>query len=222
LERGFLQHRRVGMTSGGNLPAEPLPPAAQERVVEILTRHFANDVLTEGELDARLQRVYAAKTARELDAIVADLPAAPAVEVPRMPAREPRGAPITALLSGQERKLSGVVPREMKVRARLGYVELDLTRAKFEPGVTTIDVRAFMGYVQVRFPAGVRVESEGWAILGFFALKGGGSSGAVEPGGEQSIVRITGRAIVGFAECFTPSQDALPAGEVKRLTEPHR
>jgi len=38
--------------------------------VEVLTRHFANDDLTEAELEARLQPVYAATSSRELDAIV--------------------------------------------------------------------------------------------------------------------------------------------------------
>jgi predicted membrane protein len=77
-------------------------------------------------------------------------------------------------------------------------VELDLTEATFEPGVTTIDVRAFMGYVQIRFPAGVRVESAGRALFGYFAIKGGA------PGNAPSVVRITGRAALGFAEVFLP------------------
>ena len=78
------------------------------------------------------------------------------------------------------------LPSNVAVAAHpdLGYVELDLTRATFAPGLTTIDVRAFMGYVQIRFPPGVRVESEGHAVFGFFALKGGESS-AGEPGGGE-------------------------------------
>jgi len=162
---------------------EKLPSAARERVIEILTRHFANDDLTEADLEARCQAVYAAQTSRELDAIVADLPTAVAHEA----------TDVTAVFSGQERKLAGVVPRELRLRARLGYVELDLREATFEPGVTTIDVRAFMGYVQIRLPAGVRVESSGRALFGFFAIKG--------PAGDAPrIVRITGRATFGFAE----------------------
>lgn len=79
-------------------------------------------------------------------------------------------------LAGQERKVAGVLPRSSQVRARLGYVELDLTQARFEPGVTTIDMRAFLGY---------------------FATKGAA-------GKEPSIVRITGRASLGFVETFLP------------------
>lgn len=186
------------MTSSDRPLPERLPPAAQERVVGILTRHFANDLLTETELEARLQQVYAATTSSELDAIISDLPAVPAAGAPSVPATV---APtITALFSGEERQIVSRVPRELRVKARLGYVELDLTRATFEPGLTTINVRAFMGYVQIRFPPGVRVENEGHALFGFFALKGGEPS---EPeAGAERVVRVTGRAMFGFAECF--------------------
>ena len=181
----------------------------------ILTRHFAGDLLSEAELESRLQRVYAATTDGELAAIVGDLPQLPAEEASAVPAAVP--VRINALCSGQESKLAGEVPRAVMLRARLGYVELDLTRATFAPGLTTIDVRAFMGYVQIRFPAGVRVESEGHAVFGFFALKGGGSSGSPdEPA--RCVVRVTGRAVFGFAEVFVRSGSELPsAAEGRRL-----
>jgi Domain of unknown function (DUF1707) len=153
----------------------------RERAIALLTRHFANDDLTETDFEARLQSVYAATTTRELEAITADLPALA------------HSAEVKAVLSGQERKLAGVLPRELTVRARLGYVELDLTEATFKPGVTTIDAQAFMGYVQIRLPAGVRVDSAGHALLGFFALKGRSSD-------SPRVVRIVGRPIFGFVE----------------------
>jgi len=169
-------------------PPAPIPEPLRERVIDVLTRHFANDDLTEDQLDARFQAVYAATTLRELDAIIADLPALGGAH---------ETTDVSATFSGQERKLAGVLPRNFQLRARLGYVELDLTQARFEPGVTTIDVRAFMGYVQIRFPAGVRVETAGRALFGYFAIRG-----AV--GDAPSVVRITGRATFGFAEAFLP------------------
>ncbi len=174
------------------LTPEPRAPSpeARQRVIEVLTRHFANDELTEAQLDARFQAVYAATTLRELDAIVADLPTIGAEAT----------TDVRATFSGQERKVAGAVPRNLRVRARLGYVELDLTQATFEPGVTTIDVGVFMGYVQIRFPAGVRVETSGRALFGYFAIKGA-------TGDAPSIVRITGRATFGFAEGFLPPSD---------------
>jgi hypothetical protein len=169
-----------------------LPSAARERVIELLTRSFANDELTEAQLETRLQSVYAARTPGELDAIVSDLPSL--ADVPRVDTR------IKATLSGQERRLAGVVPRFLELKSRMGYVELDLRDATFVPGITTIDVRSFMGYVEIRLPVGVRVENHGHALFGYFAVKGIDED-------SESIVRITGRAIFGYAEIFLPDHE---------------
>lgn len=166
-----------------------LPSAARERVIEVLTRHFANDELTEAQLETRLQSVYAARTPSELAAIVSDLPSL--ADAPRDDTH------IKATLSGQERRLAGLVPQALQLRARMGYVELDLRNAIFAPGITTIDVRVFMGYVEIRLPEGVRVENHGNAVFGYVAVKG------LEEDSE-SIVRITGRAVFGYAEIFLP------------------
>jgi hypothetical protein len=159
---------RAGVNSSGavasSLPrSRATPVAARDRVIDLLTRHFANDELTEAQLEARLQEVYAARTAKDLDTIVAGLPSLAAT--PRT------DTTIKAILSGQERKLAGPVPRELKLTSRMGYVELDLRGATFAPGITTIDVRAFMGYVEIRLPEGVRVENHG-RMFGYFAVKG--------------------------------------------------
>lgn len=186
---------------GERVPAGQVPPAALERAVATLTDQFAHDEITEADFEARLERVYAAMSLVELQAVVADLPTVVPSGTSSL-ARKAETYPerIHALFSGQERKVTGVVPRELKVRARLGYVELDLTQATFEPGVTAIDIRPFMGYVQIRLPAGIRVESEGRALFGFFAVKG---ATALEHAGAESVVRLTGRAVFGFAECYT-------------------
>jgi hypothetical protein len=164
---------------------------SRERIIEQLKRHYANDELTEAEFESRLKEAYNARSVADLENIVADLPS-PVT---------PRGdTSINAIMSGQERKLAGVVPRELSVRSRMGYVELDLRDATFAPGVTTIDVRSFMGYVEIHLPVGVRVESHGHALFGYFALKGLDEESA-------SIVRITGRAIFGYAEVVLPDAD---------------
>ena len=67
------------------------------------------------------------------------------------------------LFSGNEQRIAGLVPNGLEVRGRFGYVELDLTRATLAEGVTTIDVRAFMGYVHMILPADVHIESHGRA-----------------------------------------------------------
>jgi hypothetical protein len=50
----------------------------RERVAQDLREHFAAGRLTEDELDERVQRAYAARTERELQALRADLPQLPA------------------------------------------------------------------------------------------------------------------------------------------------
>jgi predicted membrane protein len=108
---------------------------------------------------------------------------------------------IRATLSGQERKLAGTVPQELLLVARMGYVELDLRDAVFPPGVTVIDVRSFIGYVEIRLPEGIRVENHGSALFGYFAVRGLDED-------SDSIVRITGRAVCGYAEVILPDAEA--------------
>lgn len=177
--------------------------AARERTVQALTERYTADELTDVELEERLDRVYRATTMAELDAVVADLPAlrqsaAASETASKTPAETVET--IVATLSGHQRSMTGTVPRQMRLRSRLGNIELDLTRATFSPGFTEIDLRAFMGYVQVRFPAGIRVENHGHALLGFFAVRGG--TGQAAEG--SAVVRVSGRAILGFVECFAP------------------
>jgi hypothetical protein len=191
-------------------PAPAVEPEARERVVGVLTRLFADDRISAEDLEARLERVYHAATRTELEGVVADLQAGPPAKAEsRAPAADAPRNRVAALFSGQEQRLAGVVPRQLEVRSRFGYVDLDLTGATFEAGVTEIDVRVFMGYAQIRFPAGVRVESRGHAVAGFFAVRGGGGGAA------PSVIRLTGRAVFGFAECFVGGgrrKQALPPG----------
>jgi hypothetical protein len=177
--------------------ASPLVPASRERIIEQLKRHFANDELTEAELESRLKEAYAARTVSDLENIVVDLPSLVAART---------DTNIKATFSGQERKLSGLVPPAMTLNARMGYVELDLRDATFAPGITTIDVRSFMGYVEIHLPEGVRVESHGRALFGYFAVKGFDED-------SERVVRITGRATFGYAEVL------LPEAEVDELDE---
>ncbi len=182
-------------------PSAPAPtPAERERAVDALARYYATDHLTESELQARLDRVYLAATAAELRSVLADLPAQVPAEVPKQ---------VRAVLSGQEQKLTGVLPHLLELKARLGYVELDLTRAELQEGVTRIHVDVVAGYAEIHLPPGIEAESEGQAILGYVALKG--PTPEPTPGPRRTI-RITGRVIMGYTECFRKSARPLPPG----------
>jgi hypothetical protein len=202
--------------SSEGVPARAVSAAERDRIVALLTRHYAEDRLTVADLEARLDRVYAALTLEELRAVVTDLPAVVGTAATPVASGTTPGAPparatrrIRALLSGHEETLTGVVARRLRIRARLGYVELDLSRGTFEPGVTEINIRALMGYVQLRLPDSVRVESEGHGLFGYFAVRGSG----VEDPAAPSVVRITGRALFGFAECHMRRGDSGTLGD---------
>jgi len=199
-----------GDGSNVGVPSAPVSPADRDRVVQVLTRHYTEDRLSDEDLETRLDRVYRVSTLPELNAIVADLASGPAARAPAAAAPVARRADASlvptprryrVLLSGREQSVTGVVPEKVRVRARLGYIELDLSRATFEPGVTRINVRAMMGYVKVILPHGVRVESDGRGLFGYFAVGGMGSSDPAS----RHVVHITGRALFGFAEVHVRS-----------------
>ncbi|MEO8335349.1 MAG: DUF1707 domain-containing protein [bacterium] len=195
----------------------PRLPAADERelVAQELSLHFAADHLGMDELEERLALVYSAPTSAQLHALVTDLPALDRrkLDSGNMPLLAPpdmvpnRGV-VIALMGGAERSGSWLVPRELKVWAVLGGAEIDLREARFAPGVTEIDVTAFMGGVSITVPRGVRVETIGAGVMGGFASSAGDAS-ALDP--SQPVLRITGLAIMGGVEVkvLTPSKRVL-------------
>ncbi|MDB4891006.1 MAG: hypothetical protein JWL61_2861 [Gemmatimonadetes bacterium] len=184
----------------------PRLPGAEERevIAQELSLHFAADHLSMDELEERLSLVYGAPTSAQLHGLVADLPAldrrkldsgnspmlAPSALVPN------RGV-VIAFMGGAERTGSWLVPRELKVWAALGGALIDLRDAKFAPGITEIDVTAFMGGVEIIIPRGVRVETIGAAVMGGFGSNAGDAT-ALDPA--QPVLRVTGLAIMGGVE----------------------
>ncbi len=183
-----------------------MPPTAdeRERVAQALCLHFAEDHIGMESLDQRLAGTYAAPTFAQLQQVIADLPMlsreqldpglapvlAPSNVVP------PRGF-VMAVMGGVGRKGSWLIPRHLKVFAILGGAEIDLRDAKFGPGVTEIDVTAFMGGVEIVVPLGVRVEIMGGAFMGGFESDAGDSN-ALDP--SQPVLRVSGLAIMGGVE----------------------
>ena len=143
-------------------------------MIEVLSEHFARDHLSLDELETRMARVYAATTPAEIDALVSDLPAlavgAPVTVTPDEYAPTPKlRERLVAIMSGVVRRGSWIVPRRLRVVA-------------------------FMGGLQVRVPPGVRLETDGVAIMGGFEDRVH-DPGAARP--DAPVVRVTGVAIMG-------------------------
>jgi hypothetical protein len=181
-----------------SLPARVADNQSRERVVQLLSEHFAEDRLALDELERRLELAYKAGTVAELDALVADLPHTPtpsrALTAEQVAAAPPEER-IVAVLSSSVRHGGWLVPARLRIIALFGNAELDLRDAHFAPGVSEIHVSAIFGNVEITVPPGVRVENNGSAILGNFEINAGANS--AQP---DVVLRITGRAVFGNVE----------------------
>jgi hypothetical protein len=172
----------------------------RERVVERLSTHYARDQLTLEDLEARLERVYAARTTEAIESVLTGLPAvAPtaATGTAVAPVKRPRSRTFLAVMSGVVRRGAWLVPKHISAMAFMGGVELDLREAIIDPQVTEISVLAVMGGVVVIVPPNVRLESDGFAFMGGFEdqLKQPASGDPNAP-----LVKLTGFAFMGGVE----------------------
>ena len=191
-------------------PARPSRTFEEERehTIQELTRHFSRDHLEVEELERRLDAAIAAPDRGALDALVRDLPALPAEAEPAAPASSAPSAAtprveagvaprdhgyVLALLGGSSRNGAWVPPREVRVLAAMGGVELDFREARFGAPVTDVELLAVMGGVHIVVPPGVRVEAHGLGIMGGFDHREGER---VSDRGAP-LVRVRGLALMG-------------------------
>jgi hypothetical protein len=175
----------------------------RDRVIAELSEHFAHDNLDTTEFESRLDQAYRATSLAELRTLHADLPALPTdVAGPTMQTALARPEDVRARqfvvagMGGTERKGIWTPARNLEVVAVMGGVELDFRESRFAPGVTQVNVLALMGGVDIIVPPGVRVESNGFGIMGGFAS-------IEQPGLDDPsvpVLRVTGVAIMGGGE----------------------
>jgi hypothetical protein len=184
------------------------PPAIgsqRERIIRSLVEHFSGDRLTVEEFERRVDLAARAHTLGDLEALVADLPAA-------LP--DPRGAPaavppptvsygarqdrqiVFSLMSGTDRRGAWRPARRILVFAAMGSARLDFRDAEFGPGVTDVDIFCTMGGVEIIVPPGLAVETGGFAIMGGFEA----ATPAQRYDPAQPLLRVRGVAIMGGVE----------------------
>lgn len=187
---------------------EFVSPSARERIVQDLADHFAQDRLTLPEYEHRVELAYRAETADALRDLTRDL-------TPLPPARLDQPSPMTApgdtrltrsgtrvknffaLMSGVVRRGRWTVPARIRAMACMGGIGLDLREATLTAPVTDIYVFALMGGVEIIVPPDVRLEADGFAIMGGFEdqLREPASHDANTP-----LIRVHGVAIMGGVE----------------------
>jgi hypothetical protein len=179
----------------------------RERIARILHDSMAEGRLTVGELEERLDKVYAAKTFGDLEPLTRDLPVGNQVGAVAIPQPGPapsnrvggRGTSSTAIaiMSGATRKGAWTIPPTFNAVAVMGGVEIDLTDARLEDAETTIQAFAFMGGIEIYVPEDLPVQVNGTGFMGAFENQVEDQAQA-RPG--APLVKITGLALMGGVE----------------------
>src|SRR5229473_4597185 len=109
---------------------------ARDRVIALLSDHFAHDVLDVDEFERRITIAHTANTLADVEALLSDLPAtaaasAPASLVKQRPALVPASEvlqeqTVLAVMGGVDRRGDWTVPRRLRVVAMMGGAHLDL------------------------------------------------------------------------------------------------
>ena len=151
------------MTGAEQSPAPVSPPgtaraadADREAIAEILRVAAAEGRIDFEELDDRLGQAYSAKTYGQLRALVADLPAQPAL----LPQHDAVPEPGTLVLKTKTPniKQSGrwAVPRRITAETTTGFITIDFTQAACAHREVAVEAVTRSGWIRLILP-------EGWA-----------------------------------------------------------
>ncbi|HSS09471.1 MAG TPA: DUF1707 domain-containing protein [Acidimicrobiales bacterium] len=171
--------------------------AERERVVDLLKTSCGEGRLTLDEFSERVGATYAARTAADLQLVVADLPPAdlhpvPATSASPVPVRRPTRWTV-GIMSGAKHRGRYRLQGRTNAVAFWGGCDLDLRYAEVEGPVVQINAVAVMGGIDVIVPEGIAVELTGLAIFGGRALRV--KDVPVLPG--SPVVRVRAFALMG-------------------------
>ena len=208
---------------------------ARGKAVDILSEHFAHDLLSLEEFERLVTRVQEARSVADVGAVVDPFrtpPDGPQQGGSETAGRLPGGTPphpawatrdrglerardsAVAVLGETKRTGHWVPARMTSVMATLGSVEIDLRDAALGPGEFVFDIRSILGSVEIIAPLGLRVECGGSAILGSIDP---GRPEPVAPGVDRPLVRLNCMCLLGEIEV-----DFRLPGETKRQAKRRR
>ena len=202
--------------AGGSSPAAAGPGAAtrasdreRDAVVQRVQDAFAEGRLDDTEFDERTRAALTARTHAELDALLADLPAATAApgNAAAVPGRGP-GRFAIALKSSVRRAGRWRVPERYTTVVYKGGGWLDLRAAELSSPVTTFVAVAYKSRVTILVPPSVRVEMTGFGVTQ-------GLADEEDPGyrlpADAPVIQVRGIAYKGTVEIATrpPERPAL-------------
>ncbi|OLZ46783.1 DUF1707 SHOCT-like domain-containing protein [Amycolatopsis keratiniphila] len=163
----------------------------RENVARLLYEAMGAGRITAGELETRLDAVYAAKTFAEFEPVVADLSPGGALALSHAVGEERGGRRSFAVMSATTRRFGGPLPSKHVSRAFWGSVRLDLRRARIT-GSCTIRAVAVMGAVKIVVPEDFALDVRGIGLMGGFGT--GRRTGRRSPEAGAPVLRVTGFA----------------------------
>jgi hypothetical protein len=187
--------------------------AEREQTIVRLHEACGEGRLSLDEFSERTKAVFTARTRGDLIPITADLPRA----FGALPYRPSRGRTIVALLSDVKRKGRWHADGETKAITILASCTLDLRNALIYGDEIVITTYVVMGSVKIVVPRGIRVELEGFALMGSRDSKV--DDDEILPG--APIVRVRGVTIMGSVDVVSDQRQwsgaSLPRPERPRL-----
>ena len=206
------------MDSGGTAPEKRIGDSERRAVDTRLQQAHGDGVLTLSEYDERSRQCWAARTRRELDALVADLPdgrpEAPAAPAPVDPVGA--GGSSSGTVARRPRRVGRLLSRAVAVVAVLAGIQVvtaDDAVAVFGgrtvqvlPGQDRVEVSALFGGVEVVVPDDARVDTQGWMLFG------GTSCDAACDGTGTRVVTVESRGAFGGVDVVRQSERTAEQG----------
>ncbi|HUX20475.1 MAG TPA: LiaF domain-containing protein [Spirochaetia bacterium] len=196
-----------------NLPDQRPTQGTREQVIEKLTLNYAHNNIDDEEFESRLSRATNTDSVTELMMLVEDLPnfAETKKQVARKQPSESsvslntgvvrEEGSLVALLGSTSRKGVWQPPRDLRIFAMMGGVDLDFTDAEMPPGTTEVTIFSVMGGIDIVVPPGLNVEVTGIPLMGSFDDR---SSGMVNP--DAPTLRVKGVAIMSGVDVKLPKK----------------
>ena len=184
----------------------PVEPRVGDRERHAADEHLraavGDGVLTLSEYDERAGQLWAARTRREVEALLADLPGLqPVVAAP--PARTTGRARRAVAVMSETEVTGPLAPRQVAEGwALMGKAVVDLRRADLADG-TRVRAGALMGEVEVQVPPGTVVHLSGLTLMGERKVR-------VAPG-NGPVVHVDAYALMGSVNVTVGDGSVVPA-----------
>lgn len=192
---------------------------AREQKIEELSAHFANDDLSLEDLERRIEQVYRATTAAELETITADLKGAALVPADYVRANvvpgtgglpatyEVQSGRLLSLMSSTKRVGRWALPRTLDLAAVMSDTRVDLTQAVVQPGVSDIEMRAVMASVKIIVPPGMRVMVDVHSVMANVRSRADELAAGDPLRGGEPVIRLTGFALMADVKIVVRRRD---------------